>query len=377
MRICHFTSSSLDVPYFRILADGLAERGHRVLFGTLGDEPPPAWLAAIPSAGHFSLGVKRRVAYPWAALKLASVLGRNRVEVCHAHLFDAGAVGLAAGFVSGTPARVLMRHHLDDHQLRRKPVHVRLDRMMARAAHCTIVPSAAVQRHMTNHEGVVGTPIHVIHYGFDFDSLDSASGDREAIRAELGLESSFVIGFTGRLVPEKGLGYLFEAAGRLNSEIPELRVLLVGEEPYPWLSDAAREHGVEDRIIQLGFRRNAPSYMAATDVAVHPSLSDSFPQTVIETMAVGTPIVASAVGGIPEIIRDGATGTLVPPRDADAIVDAILRSRGDVESRQRIAAAGQRLVRREFTADAMVDRYLDVASGLLVGRPGRESSAAT
>jgi glycosyltransferase involved in cell wall biosynthesis len=207
-------------------------------------------------------------------------------------------------------------------------------------------------------------PIEVIHYGFDYSAIDSAADGSEFVRRKYDIESAFIIGFTGRLVPDKGIQYLLEATRLIEPEIPELKLMLVGDATSSWLQSAIAARNLTDRVALVGFRKDVPRYLAAMDLAVHPSLSDSFPQALIEAMAVETPVIATDVGGIPEIVSNNATGILIPPRDAPALARAILDLYQDPDRRRRFARAGMHAVRERFTLNAMMTQHLALYQAL-------------
>jgi glycosyltransferase involved in cell wall biosynthesis len=288
----------------------------------------------------------------------------NAVDVCHAHLFDGGLVGVAAARLAQVPVSVLGRHHHDHHQLKGRRAHVAVDRLSARLADCTVAPSNAVRDHMRTIERLDADQIEVIHYGFDYSGIDSAAAGSDFVRRKYHVESAFIIGFTGRLVPDKGLDYLLEATRLIEPDIPELKLMLVGDGTSSWLRSAIAERNLTDRVVLVGFRHDVPRYMAAMDLAVHPSLSDSFPQALIEAMAVETPVIATDVGGIPEIVSNDATGILVQPRDAPALARAILDLYRDSDRRRRFARAGMQAVRKRFTLNAMITQHLALYEAL-------------
>lgn len=160
---------------------------------------------------------------------------------------------------------------------------------------------------------------------------------REALRAELGLEG-FVLGFAGRLVPAKAL----DVALRAVAAVPGVTIVIVGDGPdRPALESMARELGIEERVQFRGTvgRDEVLRLFRASDAALLSSAWENFPHTVVEALAVGCPVVATRVGGIPEVVRDGENGLLVPPLDTDGLASAISRLADDSGLRARVAAA--------------------------------------
>ena len=160
---------------------------------------------------------------------------------------------------------------------------------------------------------------------------------REELRAELGLAERSLV-FAGRLGPQKALRTLLEAL----VEVPEVQVVVAGDGPErARLEASVRELGLEPRVAFLGTvpRERVLRLFRAADASVLPSAWENFPHTVVEALAVGCPVVATAVGGVPEVVRDGENGLLVPPGDPHALAGAIRRFFADAELRERLAAA--------------------------------------
>ena len=177
----------------------------------------------------------------------------------------------------------------------------------------------------------------------------------QRLRHSLGLQNEAVILAVGRLSYEKGIADLLRAAAVLSKTkgVPDFRLVLVGDGPErESLARLASRLGIEEKVTMAGFQRDTkPYYSIATLLAV-PSHTEGSPNVVLEGMAAGLPIAATAVGGIPEILEDGLTGLMVPPRNPDAMADAILRILADPEMRLRLGAAARLRAESNFTPDA-------------------------
>jgi glycosyltransferase involved in cell wall biosynthesis len=357
LNVCHLYPFDFDTPYFESLCTGVAAAGVRLLLVSLAAEKPPPWAEAA-GARFVGLGAPRRSRYPRAIRGLARLLEEEEVDVLQTHLFDAGILGLLAA--RGAPAvrTVVTRHHLDDVSLGGTRLHVALDRWMARTADRVVVSSEAVKRHMTSRERLRPDNIRPIHYGFDFERLRASASDRARVRAEWRVDGKFVVGCVGRFFKNKGHEYLIDAVGRLLPAHPDLRVVLLGSGDAGAIEASVRRHGVESAVLFGGYRRDVAACMKGFDLLVHPSLSESFGQVLVEAMAVGTPVIATSVGGVPEIVEDGRTGLLVPPRDPAAIAAAVERLRTEPSLRLRLAREGELDVRRTFTVERMVARQV-------------------
>jgi glycosyltransferase involved in cell wall biosynthesis len=185
-----------------------------------------------------------------------------------------------------------------------------------------------------------------LHWGLDPDRVSvlpnpapevPAMPPREDLRSELGLGGNVLV-FAGRLGPQKALGVLLEAL----AEVPDITLVVAGDGPERAALEArARELGIDGRVSFLGAvpRERVLRLFGAGDATVLSSAWENFPHTVVEALAVGCPVIATAVGGVPEVVRDGENGLLVPPGDAHALGAAIARFFGDAELRARLAAA--------------------------------------
>jgi glycosyltransferase involved in cell wall biosynthesis len=190
--------------------------------------------------------------------------------------------------------------------------------------------------------------IAVIYNGLD---LIPAPGDGRAVRRELGLgPDDEVIAMISRLRPEKGYDVAIEAVRLLAAARPKLKLLIVGDGPMrdPILRQSV---GLEDRVILPGTRSDVMGILDAADILLHPSQHEALPTTLIEAMAASTPVIATDVGGIPEIITNPEVGTLVPaPADAESVAAALGMLLDDPDRRATIAAAARRSYEDRFTA---------------------------
>jgi len=184
-------------------------------------------------------------------------------------------------------------------------------------------------------------------------------------RKELGLpEEGPVIGTVGRLVPIKGHEWLLKAAPRVLAEFPHATFVFLGEGPLlGQLQQLAAGLGISGHVMFMGARQDVPECLAAFDLFAFPSINEGMGRALIEAMAVGVPVVATRVGGIPDVVADGETGLLVPARDETALADALLKLLRDPARRQAYGQAARRSMDERFDVKAMVraiDRLYDV-----------------
>lgn len=375
MHVCHLCATTLDSHYFANLGSGLIAGGVTTSGASLMVADGPAWLSA-GGGEYLFLDVASRVAYPGAAVRLAQWLRARRVDVLQTHLFDAGLVGLAAARLARVPLAILTRHHTDEMWIAGTRAHIAADRLMASAADRIVVLSHAVRTHLIEREGARPDKIEVIYQGFDFRALSATDEDRRRVRHELGLEGSYVIGCVARFFKTKGHEYLLEATAQLTRDIPNLKVLLLGNGDRRPIEALVRAGGLDDRVIFAGYRSDVPACMRAMDVVVHPSLTEAFCQTVIEALAAERPLVVTRVAAAPEVVTDGEHGLLVPAADSAAIAAAVRRLHGDPEFAARMASAGHRSVTERFTIARMVANQIDCYRRSLAGVAVQPVSAA-
>ena len=190
------------------------------------------------------------------------------------------------------------------------------------------------------------------------------------VRAELGLAGP-VVGLVANIRGSKGHDVFLEAARAVLAQVPETRFLIVGDGVgYDDVRTRVDRLGLAGVVTMTGFRRDIPDVMAALDVLVLPSIrSEATSQVILQALAVGTPVVATAIGGSPEVIRDGETGHLVPPNDAHALAHAIARSLRDPAGARAMARAGQVFVRERLSLDAQMTLTTRVYGELLGAAP--------
>lgn len=208
-----------------------------------------------------------------------------------------------------------------------------------------------------------------VPYGVDAAMFDVPAGSAEALRRRLGAEADDVlVAGVGRLIPVKGFEFLLEAHAAARRDDARLRLVLVGDgDGRASLERRVRELGVEDTVALVGpvNREEVPVYMAAADIVAVPSIHldgfvDGLPNVALEAMAAGTALVGSSVGGIPELVRDGENGLLVPQRDDAALAGALRRLAADPELRARLGTAGRNDVRSDRSWEEVGRRFVEL-----------------
>jgi glycosyltransferase involved in cell wall biosynthesis len=306
---------------------------------------------------------RRRRADIWPLRRLATYLRRERVDVIHAHMFGSNAWGTVLGRLTRVPVVVAHEHTWS---FEGEPLRRLLDReLIGRWCDAFIAVSREDRRRMIEIERVPAERIRVLPNGI---TPGTPNPDRD-LRAELGIGGGPLIGAVGALRPQKAYDVLIRATVTLRAHHPDLHVLIVGEGPErARLQALVRELGLGDTVMLLGRRLDVPDILAALDVAVSASRFEGSPLAVIEYMAAGLPIVATAVGGVPDLIEDGVHGVLVEPGSPEALVSAIDELLGDRARASALGALARERSRREFDLDVMVNRVEALYSELLAAR---------
>ena len=220
--------------------------------------------------------------------------------------------------------------------------------------------------------------IVAVRNGVDVGRFDEEV-DEVAVRAELGLAPDDRVAIlVGRFAARKGHNYAMRAVKLASERVPGLRMIFAGDgEPESELRAEAGELGVSDRVLFVGFRRDIPRLLAASDVLLLPSEDECLPLVILEAMSSRLPVIAADVGGISEAVDDGRTGVLVSPRDAEGLAEAMVELLGDRERARAMGLEGRRKVEAEFSLEACAAAVFDVYEELLSqkGRTRRWSAA--
>ena len=291
-----------------------------------------------------------------AAWRLSRLLKELRPDVVHAH--DPHGVAMAAIALSmstlPTRPRLIASRRVDFH-LRGSA----LSRWKYRQVDCFICASEAI-RTMLVGDGVAKRRTVTVHEGIDLARVKAAPPAE--LHQELWLpHDAPIVGNVAALVPHKGQKYLIDAVARLLRDEPDTRVVIAGEgELQAALVQQIRHHHLEKHVILAGFRPDILSLHKAFDVFVLSSVTEGLGTSLLDAMACARPVVATSVGGIPEVVVDGETGFLVPPRDPEALAAAIGRLISDRGLREKMGAAGLERVQNTFSAEHMVRNTLRV-----------------
>jgi glycosyltransferase involved in cell wall biosynthesis len=356
MRILHLCNR-IAGNYFPDLSAGLVTAGHEVVLAALQAQDEPEWIHQAPGVSFVSLNASTRWQYPCAVLRLSKIIRTMQVDVVHAHLFDAGMVGIAAARLAGKPV-VHHRHYGDLHELLKKPLHLGVDKLLEQTADRVMVVAQHVKDYLIRHDRIPAGKIDCVPLGVDTEKFSFSPEARTRIRLEFGLTDEFVVGNVASFQPIKGHVYLLEAVAELAKQIPGIRLLLVGSGHRAPIDAAILRLGIERNVIFAGFRRDVPECLSALDVMVHPSVTEALCQAVLEGMAVGLPIIGTDIPFVHEVIADDVNGRIVPVADPAAIARAVVGLYADADGRQRLGAAARQTILSRFTIGDMVAGHI-------------------
>ena len=291
-----------------------------------------------------------------AAWRLSRVIRRLNPDIIHAHdphgvAMASLALSVTAGSDKGRPLPPLVAARRVDFHLKGNS----FSRWKYRQVDCFIAASEAIRK-MLVADGVPEERTVTVHEGIDVDHVMAASAVNVHEAFWLPRHAP-VVGNVAALVPHKGQRYLVDAARLAVQEVPDARFIILGEgELREHLEMQVRDHHLEKHVLLPGFRTDVLGCIKGFDLFAMSSVTEGLGTSLLDAMACARPIVATHAGGIPEVVEDGVTGLLVPPRDPPALAAATVRALKDPDLRQRMGKAGFDRVCARFTVDRMVEK---------------------
>jgi glycosyltransferase involved in cell wall biosynthesis len=333
------------------LAMALHRKGHEVevacsVSGGLSEPLEAAGVPVWPLARRL---VKRRVSVAYAR-GIRRLLGERRFDLVHAHIFASAVAAAIATLGKGVPL-VITEHTEASWQTWRTR---RVSRWAHRRAKRVIAVSTPIERRLIERDEV---PPHLVtRIPNAVIPASDEPPDPAGPLPDAWVEGPLV-GVVARLQPEKGVANFLKAAARVSEISPRARFLVVGDGPLrEELLNLVEHLGISERVRFLGYRTDSRALMGLMDLLVVPSLTEGSPLIVLEAMAAGVPVVASAVGGIPDQVRHNEEGILVSPDDPDALGDALGTMLRDPAYARRLGEAGRRRTENEFSHETLVRR---------------------
>lgn len=282
---------------------------------------------------------------------LAGHLRDRRIDLVHCHLPLAGVAGRLAGALAGVPV-VYTEHNVME---RYHPLTRRANLWTWRLQKAVVAVSTEVAGSIDRYAGSK-VPVRVVTNGVPVEDLRFDPEGGERVRRALGIPTGApVVGQVAVFRRQKRLDLWVRAAGALRRRIPESRFLLVGDGPLRGEVEAAvRDARLGDTLYLTGLREDVRPYLSAMDLLMISSDYEGLPLVLLEAMALERPVVATAVGGIPEVVADGATGRLVPAGDPEALAGRAAELLADARARRAMGEAGRRRVEERFGTERMM-----------------------
>jgi glycosyltransferase involved in cell wall biosynthesis len=342
VQVIHFIDSAQGSPYFESMSRWLDGKRFASTFLSIRPAGGLQQIARAHQIDGASLDVGDRRGLPMAVVRLRRLLARNPRAVLHAHTFEAGLVAALAR--PDAQPLLYTRHHFDPHFRLRRPLHRWIDRFTVRRATLVAAPAAAVRDHLIARESAPPEKVVTVENGIEDAPPSSRPREPATVLA------------VARLHEEKGIDLLIQAASLVRAELPSLRVRIAGAgADEAKLRALVSSLSLEPCVELLGYRRDVPELLAVAAVFCLPSRSEALPVAVLEAMRAGTPIVACAVGGVPEQLADGG-GWLVSPT-AEALAAALREALCNPERAAVLAGRARRRFEERYTARAMVEGY--------------------
>jgi glycosyltransferase involved in cell wall biosynthesis len=290
-----------------------------------------------------------------AWLRLIRFICARQVDVIHAHKFGSNFWGAVLGKLTGVPVIIAHEHtwSFEGQRLRRL-----VDRrVIARFADAVIAVSDTDRQRMINIVGMPPERVVLIANGIP----PLPPGDGALLRLEAGIaEDSTVLVAVANLRPQKAFDVLLRAVALLRPRFPQLRLLVAGGGDRASLEELAGKLGISEMVIFLGARRDVENVLAAGQIAVSSSDFEGSPLAAMEYLAAGLPIVATRVGGMPDLVHDGENGLLVPPREPHALAEAIGELLSDPARAAEMGEHGRALQHEQFSLHSMVQHVQDL-----------------
>lgn len=333
-----------------------------------------------PEVEVHRLPLVRDVSVPDDARAFAAIrrlLVAQRPEILHTHTAKAGTVGRLAALTIGAARRPLTVHTFHGHVLRgyfgpnAERGIVTAEASLARRTDLLIAVSAEVRDELLDRGIGRRSQFEVVPLGLDLSPFLAVDGPSGTLRNQLGVPAGApLIGLVGRLVPVKDHATMLAALAL----VPGAHLAVIGDgELRPALEAQARALGLDGRVHFTGWSPDVPAAVSDLDLVVLTSKNEGTPLSLIEAAAAARPVVATAVGGVPSVVDDGATGRLVPPSDPEALAAAVRAVLADPDGAARMGRTGRERVHRRFGAERLLADMRSVYETLLAGRRRRPS----
>jgi len=286
--------------------------------------------------------------------KLRNLFKKEKFDIVHTHLFHANVVGRIVAYVCRVPIVISTLHYAFSYNGK---FGIFLERFTSRLADRIIVVSNAVKKFCINEIGISEDRLQLIYNGIDIDIIKNSLSYSPTLKEQMSLNNHFIIGCIGRFEEVKGHRYLLQAVAETMKNYSRIKVLLVGSGSLKSnLKKMANELGISEATIFLDKRRDIVQILDSIDLYVMPSLQEGLSITLLEALAMGKPVIATAVGGNPEVIVDGESGLLIPAKDYRALSGAIISLLNNRQKAKQLGLKAMERVSKEFDIKKAVQK---------------------
>jgi L-malate glycosyltransferase len=314
---------------------------------------------SLAADGVTVVNLGRRPGFDWKCVRrLQRLCAEEHIEAIHAHQYTPFAYSVATRAFGRRPPVLFTEHgrfYPDYPNLKRKIFNWLLPNRRDRF----VAVGEAVRQALIHNEGLPPRRVEVVYNGVDLSAFEREASEREQIRRQLGLlGDEFVVLQVARLDTIKDHATAIRSIAAARAKCPALKFLVVGDGPErSSIEQMIASEKLGDQVVMLGSRHDVPCLLAAADAFLLTSLSEGIPVTIIEAMAAGVPVVATAGGGVPELITDNRTGLLRPVGDAAGLAEAVVRLADDEALRTRLTSGAREHVWAHFSEAEMIDHY--------------------
>lgn len=284
----------------------------------------------------------------WQMLKLVAFIRRRKIRVVHTNDLYSNLFAVPAAWLARVPVIVSSRRDLGRwwwYTPARRKVLRRIQSLSTRV----LVNSEAVRQELITRDGFAPESIFVVYNGIDTEKFQLAKASRGKLLGGISPNNKLIIMVANMHTGVKGHGDLIEAARTVREACPETRFVLAGDgEMRAFFEEQVRSMGLTDMFVFLGHRTDIPELVSCCDIGVLASKTEGLPNAVLEYLAAGLPVVATSVGGVPEIIENEVHGLLIPPESPATLSTAIIRLLKDPQLREQLGRAGQERVQTRF-----------------------------
>jgi glycosyltransferase involved in cell wall biosynthesis len=297
--------------------------------------------------------------------RLYKFIRKNKFTLVHTHLIHADLYGLVAAKIARVPLCISTRHN--DDPFRKNFLIKFFNQITSRWLHSLITISDYLKNFEEKETKMSAYKITTIHYGITLNETENNGNNLKKIYHVP--KKNVVLGIISRLVPQKGHQFLLTSFREVVKRFSHLTLFIVGDGYLRKdLEKLAEKLGIESKVIFTGYQKNVDSFIKIFDIFVHPSLWEGFGLIFLEVMKWGKPIIATHVSAIPEIIINGKTGILVPPKDSAQLAEAIIKLVVNKNLREKMGRAGYERLKTHFTLRKTVQKTEEVYDKLMAGK---------